>query len=55
MRTSAHLGYCDIIYHKQIPDDLFKGYIAESSNYDPVNINLYFNNKIESVQHNSAT
>ena len=49
-----HLDYCDIIYHKPIPDDFIKGYISERSTSDPVNINLHFNNKIESIQYNSA-
>ena len=49
-----HLDYCDVIYHKPTYDDFYSLYYSERSKSDPINTNLQFTNKIESVQYNAA-
>jgi hypothetical protein len=49
-----HLDYCDIIYHKPIHDEFTREYFSERASADPIRINEQFNNKIETVQYNSA-
>ena len=46
-----HLDYCDIIYHKSSNDELST---FEYEANTPINANINFNSRIESVQYNAA-